>query len=391
MTTLKVLVVHNFYQKPGGEDGVFDDETRLLRTRGHAVIHYTAHNDSIRSMMALDVALCTMWSNRTFRELLELIRRERPDVTHVHNTLPLISPAVYYATSVTGVPVVQTLHNYRIGCPNGLCFRDNRCCTDCVGRLVPWPGVLHACYRDSRSATAVITAMLSTHRMLGTWRNRVNVYIAPTEFSRRMLVNAGLPPNKVIVKPHFVDPDPGVGTERRGYALFVGRLSSEKGITTLLQAWQQIGGDVPLRIVGDGPLGPAVAAAVTSTPGVSWLGMKRPPEVVGLMREAAFLVFPSEWYETFGRVIIEALATGTPVIAAGHGAAAELVHDGNTGLHFRPGDSVDLAAKVRWLSSNPDVALRMGSGARAEFEARYTADANYHSLMSIYQDVRRRS
>jgi glycosyltransferase involved in cell wall biosynthesis len=391
MTTLKVLVVHNFYQKPGGEDGVFDDETRLLRMRGHAVIHYTAHNDSIRNMMALEVALRTMWSNRTFQELRELLRRERPDVAHVHNTLPLISPAVYFAASVTGVPVVQTLHNYRIACPNGLCFRDNRCCTDCVGRPVPWPGVLHACYRDSRSATAVITAMLSTHRMLGTWRNRVNVYIAPTEFSRSLLVNAGLPPNKVVVKPHFVDPDPGIGAQRRGYALFVGRLSSEKGITTLLQAWQQIGGDVPLRIVGDGPLGPAVAAAVASTSGVSWLGMKTPPEVVGLMREADFLVFPSEWYETFGRVIIEAFATATPVIAAGHGAAAELVHDGTTGLHFRPGDSVHLAAKVKWLSSNPDVALRMRSAARAEFEARYTADANYHSLMSIYQDVRRRS
>ena len=274
---MDVLVVHNFYQQPGGEDAVFAAESRLLRSRGHAVIHYTAHNDAISDMTALAVGLRTIWSRRTFRELGELIRRERPDVVHVHNTQPLISPAVYYAASAAGVPVVQTVHNYRVGCPNGLCFRDNRCCTDCVGKTVTWPGVLHACYRNSRSATAVITAMLSTHRMLGTWRSRVNAFIAPTEFSRRMLINIGLPPDKIVVKPHFVDPDPGTGGQRKGYALFVGRLSSEKGVTTLLQAWHQIGREVPLQIVGEGPLGPAVAAAVATTPGVSWLGMQQTP------------------------------------------------------------------------------------------------------------------
>jgi glycosyltransferase involved in cell wall biosynthesis len=385
---LKVLLVHNFYQQAGGEDAVFDAETRLLRAHGHTVLHYTLHNDAVHDTSSLAVAFRTIWSQPAYRALRELMQSERPAVAHVHNTLPLVSPAVYYAAAAAGVPVVQTVHNYRIACPNGLFFRDDHCCTDCVGHAVAWPGVLHACYRNSRSATAAVTTMLSTHRMLGTWRHRVNAYIAPTQFARKRLIDAGLPATKVVVKPHFVDPDPGLGERRGNYALFVGRLSSEKGVGTLLEAWRQTPPNVSLRIVGDGPLRSAVQAALTTTPSIRWLGLQQSSEIFGLLKGAAFLIFPSDAYETFGRVIIEAFATGTPVIATDHGAAAELLRHGHTGLHFRQRDPADLADKVRVLAEDPEAAFRMGLAARAEFEARYGADVNYEALMKIYDDVR---
>jgi glycosyltransferase involved in cell wall biosynthesis len=385
---VKVLLVHNVYQQAGGEDAVFAAESRLLSARGHTVLHYTVHNDAVREMNPLTVGLRTIWSQRSYRDLRELIAAERPDVAHVHNTLPLVSPAVYYAAAAGGVPVVHTAHNYRVACPNGLFFRDNHCCTDCLGHAVPWPGVVHACYRNSRSATAAVAAMVSTHRMLGTWRSRVNAYIAPTQFARTLLIDAGLPPTKIVVKPHFVDPDPGAGERRGNYALFVGRLSSEKGVGTLLEAWRRIGFDVPLRIVGDGPLGSEVAAAADATPNICWLGALPSAEIFALLRGAAFLIFASEAFETFGRVVIEAFATGTPVIATGHGAAAELVRDGSNGFLFKPGDPAALADKVRILAANPDIAFRMGLAARADFEAHYSADTNYQELMKIYDDVR---
>jgi glycosyltransferase involved in cell wall biosynthesis len=387
---LKILVVHNFYQQPGGEDAVLAAETRLLTTRGHVVVQYTAHNDAIHEMTALGVGARTVWNQAVFRQLRQLILDERPDVIHVHNTVPLVSPAVYYAATACGVPVVQAVHNYRLACPNGLCFRNQHVCTQCLGRYVAWPGVVYGCYRNSRAATAAVGAMLFTHRLLGTWRNRVTVYVAPTHFARQMLVKAGVAATKIVVKPHFVDPDPGIGRRRGRYGVFVGRLSSEKGITVLLEAWHQIGGDVPLRIIGDGPLGSAVAAAAARGP-VSWLGQVRAASVTDVLREAAFLVFPSEAPETFGRVIVEAFATGTPVIAAGHGAAAELVRDGDTGLHFRPGDPADLAVKVRQVTTSDDARVRMGRAARGEFEARYTAEKNYQALMQIYEGVIDRS
>ena len=383
---MRVLIVHNLYQNPGGEDAVFAAETELLRTRGHHVIHHTVDNAAISGMMAVGVGLRTVWNPRAYRDLREVMRRARPDVAHFHNTLPLISPAAYYAASACRVPVVQTVHNYRLGCPNGLCFRDNRACTDCAGRVVPWPGMLHKCYRNSRVATTAVAAMLSLHRLARTWSRRVDLYIAPTEFARRMLIAFGIDAEKIVVKPHFVDPDPGLGEVRRsGYGLFVGRLSPEKGVSTLIEAWRRIGHEIPLRIVGDGPLAPAAAAK--ELPGISWLGRQSSSEVARLLREADFLLFPSATFETFGRVIVEAFAAGTPVIAAGHGAAAELVRDGHCGLHFRPHDASDLVDKVTVLASNPALRRQLSMAARAEFESRYTADANYHALTSIYRRV----
>jgi glycosyltransferase involved in cell wall biosynthesis len=386
---VKILLVHNFYQQTGGEDLVVTDEARLLESRGHEIVRYTAHNDDVGSLSKLSLGRRTIWNHQAYRELRGVIARERPHIVHVHNTLPLLSPSVYYAAAAQRVPVVQTLHNYRLMCPAALCFRDGHVCTECVGKSVPLPAVRHACYRGSRSASAAIVTMLSVHRMIGTWKRKPTVYIALTELARRMFVEAGLPADKVVVKPNFVDPDPGVGTGAGGQAVFVGRLSAEKGVETLLDAWRSIGTQVPLIVVGDGPLAGRAAAAANDMAGVTWLGKRTPDQIMPLLRDAACLVFPSECYETFGRVIAESFATGTPVVAAGHGAAAELVTDGITGLHFRPGDSLDLAAKVTRLKSDPMARARMRDAARKDFEARFTADVNYRSLLAIYRRAMR--
>jgi glycosyltransferase involved in cell wall biosynthesis len=382
---MRILLVHNFYQQTGGEDLVVADESRLLTSRGHEVVQYSVHNDQVSSLSRLALGHRTIWSRPAYRDVRTAIATHRPEVVHVHNTLPLLSPSVYYAASAEGVPVVQTLHNYRLMCPAAVCFRDGHVCTDCVGKPVALGAIRHACYRGSRSASAAVVTMLSVHRLLGTWEHKTSVYIALTSWARRMFIESGLAAQKLVIKPNFVDPDPGIGTGSGGYALFVGRLSVEKGIRTLLHAWRSVGEQLPLLVVGEGPLGPEVAAAASETPGVTWLGKRAPKDVVPLLREATCLVFPSECYETFGRVIVEAFAAGTPVVAAGHGAGAELVAEGITGVHFRPGDAADLAAKVIHLNSHPALRGVMRAAARSDFENRFTADVNYRSLLAIYE------
>ena len=381
---MKILQVHNLYQQPGGEDLIVADEARLLEARGHEVVRHTVHNDQVSSLSSVSLAQRTIWSQPAHRDVRAAIARHQPQLVHVHNTLPLLSPSVYYAASAERVPVVQTLHNYRLACPAALCFRGGAPCTECVGGFIPWRAIRHACYRNSRPASAAVATMLSVHRLLKTW-DKPAVYVALTAFARDMFIDAGVPPDKLVVKPNFVDPDPGAGTGSGDYAVFVGRLSAEKGIQTLLRAWRDVGPQVRLLIIGDGPLASTVAAATHDLPSVTWLERRNPPEILSILRDAKFLVFPSECYETFGRVIVEAFATATPVIAAGHGAAAELVADGVTGFHFRPGDPSDLAAKVLHLNSDPPVRIQMRAAARKEFDTRYTADINYESLVAIYR------
>ena len=382
---MKILAVHNRYQRPGGEDQVFVDETALLEARDHRVVRYEVHNDQVERVNRLTLAKDTVWNTSAYRELRALIRRERPDVVHFHNTLPLISPAGYYAARAEGVPVIQTLHNYRLLCPVALFFRDGRVCEDCMGKAVPWPGVVHECYRGSRAASGVIATMLTVHRVLRTWTEMVDVYVALTEFARSKFIEGGLPAGKIVVKPNFVAPDPGRGQGGGGYALFVGRLAPEKGTGTMLAAWERLGTRIPLKIVGDGPLRDRVVEAAARRSNVEWLGHRPVEEVHALMGKADMLVFPSEWYETFGRVAAEAFATGTPVIAADIGAVAELVEHGRTGLEFRPGDPEDLVTQVEWALSHPAELRRMREEVRAEFEAKYTAERNYRALMEIYE------
>ncbi|MBW4665685.1 MAG: glycosyltransferase family 4 protein [Chroococcus sp. CMT-3BRIN-NPC107] len=385
---MRILSVHNRYQIRGGEDESREAEEKLLQQKGHGVETYEENNDRIADLGAISTAIKTVWSTEAYNTLRHRLKEQVYDLVHVQNFFPLISPSVHYAAKAEGVPVIQTLRNYRLLCPNGFFFRDDRVCEDCLGKFVPWPAVLHSCYRDSRAASGVLATMLTTHRILPTWNQMVDKYITLSEFARDKFVQAGFPQEKIAVKPNFVDPDPSIGEGKGGYALYVGRLSPEKGISTLLSAWQKLGKRVPLKIVGEGLLAPQVAAAVSLDPAIEWLGRKPLPEVYELIGNATFLVFPTIGYETFGRVAIEAFAKGTPVIASQVGAIAELVESDRNGLHFRPGDAEDLAIKIDWALTHPQEIAQMRQEARKEFETKYTAEENYRRIMEIYATVR---
>ena len=383
---MNILLVHNYYQQPGGEDQVFADETRLLRDRGHAVRQHTVHNDAVGAMGRVELLGKTIWNRAAYDELRAVARQHRADVVHFHNTFPLVSPAGYRAAHDAGAAVVQTLHNYRLLCPVATFYRDGGVCEDCMGKTVPWPGVVHRCYRGSLAASAAVAAMLTVNRAMRTYTGEVDRYIALTEFSRRKFVEGGLPAEKIVVKPNFVDPDPGVGDGGGGFALFVGRLTEEKGVPTLLNAWRSLDGAIPLKVLGDGPLRTHVLdAAAQSAGAIEYLGRRTLEEVCGIMGEAGALVFPSEWYEGLPRTIVESFAKGTPVIASRLGSMAELVEDGCSGFLFRPGDPSDLAGRVRHAWVNKTELAQMRRRARLEFEQKYTADSNHEVLVRAYR------
>lgn len=377
---IRILIAHNAYQQRGGEDSVVEGEIALLRRRGHTAQLYSRHNVEIHELNRLALAADTIWSSRTFKEISVAIRDFQPDVIHVHNTFPLMSPSLYWAADSQRIPVVQTLHNYRLLCPQAMLLREGKVCEACLGRL-PLSGVLHGCYRGSRLQTAKLGAMLGVHRALGTYRDKVTRYIALNEFCRAKFVAGGLPTERIVIKPNFVDFGVAHASPRAGL-LFVGRLSAEKGLQTLREAMAMLPG-ARLRVAGEGP----EAGVLDGVPGVTRLGRLVVEDVRQEMNAAAALVVPSICYETFGLVVIEAFACGTPVIASRLGALAGLVEDGVTGLLFEPGNAADLAAKMRWALEHPAEVAQMGRNARLEYEGSYTAERNYELLMNIYKDA----
>ena len=376
----RVLVVHNAYQHRGGEDTVVEAEVALLRGQGHEVGTWFRSNDEVGRMSSLSLARDTLWSSRTGRELAAQVAAFRPDVIHAHNTFPLISPSLYWAAARAGVPVVQTLHNFRLMCLNALFLREGQVCEDCMGHL-PWRGVARACYRESHAASAALAGMLTLHRGLGTYRTKVARYIALNEFCRGKFIEGGLPSERVVVKPNFVDFNAPESTSRAGL-LFVGRLSSEKGVATLAGAMALLP-EATLRVAGDGP----EAGLLDGVAGVMRLGSLPGEAVRQEMSRAAALVVPSIWYENFPRTIVEAFACGLPVIASRIGALAEIVRDGETGLLFEPGNARDLADKLAWAQAHPKQMALMGRNARAQYEVEFSAEVNYRRLMDIYEEV----
>lgn len=384
---MRILSIHNKYQIRGGEDESCLAEQTLLRKMGHEVDVYEESNDRIAELTAYDLAIKTIWSRESYQTVERKLQQHKYDLVHIQNFFPLISPAVYYAARKQGIPVVQTIRNYRLLCPNGLFFKNERVCEQCIDKFIPYPGVLRGCYRESQIASGGVATMLTVHRALKTWIDKVDLYICLTEFARQKMIEGGLPAAKIVVKPNFISPDPGIGTQSGGYAIYVGRLSVEKGLDTLLAAWKLLKARIPLKIVGDGPLKNEVIEATKQYPEIEWLGRRPMREVHELVGEAKFLVFPSKWYETFGRVAVEAFAKGTPVIASKIGAIAEVVDSPRTGLYFQPGSEVDLAEKVDWVLNNPDALISMSKQARFEYEAKYTAAINYRKSMEIYNRV----
>lgn len=386
---MKIIFVHNSYQQRGGEDVVFEQEVELLRSHGHAVVVYRRSNSEIYGHPRLHqmvLAKRTIWASDTRDEIARLIRRENPDLVHVHNTFLMISPSIYSACCDAAVPVVQTLHNYRLLCPGATLMRNGHTCNQCVrGTLLH--SVVHACYRDSRPATATLALMLAVHRARQTWTTMVDCYIALTEFAVRQFVEGGLPAHKIAVKPNFVQPDPGIGNDSGEYALFIGRLSPEKGADILLGAWKQLRGFIPLLIIGDGPIRERLQAEFRCDSRVRFCGELQRAEVFGALKRARFLVVPSRCYENFPVTIAEAYACGVPVIASQIGAMEELVGDGRTGLQFRAGDAADLAKQVDWAWNHPDDLKHMRHECRREFELKYSAERNYQLLMAIYDRV----
>jgi glycosyltransferase involved in cell wall biosynthesis len=381
---MKILVAHNKYQLNGGEDAVVRDEIELLRHRGHSVELLEQDNDRIHDFRGkLIASLSVFYSIRSRQRMRQVIRDFRPDVVHIHNWFPMLSPSIILEADASGVPVVQTLHNYRMLCANALLFRDGGVCTDCQGKVLRLDGIAHGCYRSSRVGSAIVTAAYLFHRLAHTW-DRVDLFIAVSEFQRKILVEGGLPAERVVVKPNFVDSDAGTRERiQEDVALYVGRLSPEKGIEKLLSAWDTRKIRLKLRIIGDGPMANQVRSCAARNANVEYLGAQSSDLVYREMARAKFLVFPSECFETFGRTVVEAFSQGTPVLAADLGGMSELVEDGITGYCFSPGRVDALVAGTGRFHGGEDYE-RMRSKCRDVFLGKFTAEVNYTQLTDIY-------
>ena len=410
---MKILFIHNYYQYAGGEDNVVAAELKLLAAHGHQVELWSVDNKDLPSGLRgkISTALNTTYSSSSKVTALSKLQTFNPDVVHVHNFFPQLSPSIYDACLELNIPVVQTLHNYRLMCPGAMLMRNGKICEQCVTGS-PYQAVLHGCYKGSKLGSFVVAHMVATHRKLGTWQHKVSRFIALTEFAKAKFIEAGFPADRIVVKPNFVN-DPfidflPVARVNPPFGLFVGRLSTEKGLHTLLKAWslleqlkelkpdssvhdvsdvsdksKQDNSAIQLKIAGTGPL----AELLDNQPNVQALGLQSPAEISVLMQQAAFLIFPSIWYEPFGLVLIEALAHGLPVLTSNLGSMAAIIKDHETGLLFEPGNAEDLAAKVNWLLANPDECTRLGVNARQAYLDKYTAEKNVKQLLEVYSSI----
>ncbi len=377
---MKVLIVHNRYKKIGGEDKVVKSESRLLKTGGQSAFHFEKDNCGIVKYRA-SLFFESIWSSRSSNELVCIIEKFKPDIIHIHNTFPLISPSIYNSIKSYHVPVVQTLHNFRLLCANALFLRGGLPCEDCLNKI-PWRSVVHACYRNSRSASFTATSVIAVHRALKTYEKYVDRFIVLSEFSKAKFVEAGFDESKLCIKPNFVDVDKTNDAQIRYGGLFVGRLSHEKGVGVLIEACHKRDG-LSITLIGDGDF----HSQILQCNSINHVGIKDQEDVYAEMQKHLFLVVPSICYESFGRVVVEAFANSLPVIASDLGSLSELVEDGVTGLLFNPGDSDDLAEKLTWANTHQKEMLEMGENARRLYEEKYTPDQNYEQLMNIYNEA----
>lgn len=380
---MRIVLCHNYYREAGGEDRVFEDESDLLTLRGHEVKHFVRRNSEFSGLRTITVAAGTVWNRSNASAMGDLVKEERADVVHFHNWLPQISQGAFYAARRAGAAVVRTMHNYRSTCAQGVLFRDGAVCEECVGASVGWPAIAHGCYRGSRMATIPVVAALAAHRALRTDVRAVDATIVLTEFARSKMIEAGLPADRLHVKPNFVVPDPGARPGDGGYVVHIGRLDESKGILTLLDAWRMMDSPPLLKIAGTGSLQNAVEAAAANSAHIEFLGRVPAGEVADIVGDASFSIIPTLNYEGFPKVIVESFAVGTPVIASNLGSVGEIIDPHRTGHLFSAGDARELAQTVSEAShdENPD---RMRREVRHEFVHRYGIDRNYDRLMDIY-------
>ena len=383
---MKVLVVHNFYQIAGGEDAVMQQEITLLKENANSVVQYTIDNHCINSFLGkIIVFLNVPFSFSQYFKMNKVLRVEKPDVVHVHNYFPLLSPSIFYACKKANIPVVHTLHNYRAVCPTALLMHDGKINEKSLNGSSWWT-VFKKVYRNSFLGSFTLACMVELHKHIGTWQTKVDRFIALTEFSRDKYIEAGWPIDKVVVKPNFID-DPFNKqiqmNKEGGYALYIGRLSEEKGIDILLNAWSKC--KLPLKIIGNGPLQEYVEQK--SLVNIEYLGRKDKPEVINFITNADFIIMPSTCYETFGMVIIEAFACGIPVIVSRLGSLQTIIENNMTGLHFETGNADDLVEKVQWMIDHPEEVRQMGLNASNEYLAKHTPEKNYIMLMDIYHQA----
>jgi glycosyltransferase involved in cell wall biosynthesis len=386
---LHILAVHNRYQISGGEDQSHAAEIHMLRNNGIIVDEYIEDNQKISYLNRFDLAIRTIWSTETYVKIQQILAVTKYDLIVIQNFFPLISPSIYYAAKKYNVPCIQYLRNYRLFCLNGILFRDNRICEDCLKKPIPWPGILHRCYRNQYDASGVVAAMLVFHRIMGTWQTKVNRYIALTEFARSKFIEGGIHPELIAVKPNFIYPDPVPGDGAGDYALFVGRLSFEKGVNILLNAWNLLDIPIKLKIIGEEDPNRIILKNASKNEQIQFIGKKTSREVLDEIGNAKCVILPSLIFEGFPRVIIESFSKGTPVIVSDLTSLSELVTNGFNGLLFKTGNSTDLADKVMWMCQNPEKLKEMRLNARKEYEEKYTSELNLKFFMDIYDGIKK--
>jgi glycosyltransferase involved in cell wall biosynthesis len=386
--TLRVLVVHNRYrtEQPSGEDTVVDQEVALLREAGHDVDRFERRSDDIADMSLPRKALVPLtvpWNPAARTALTRRLRDERPDVVHVHNTFPLLSASVLAACRDADVPVVATLHNYTQVCPSGTLYRDGSTCTACVGKL-PLPALRHGCYRGSAAATVPLAVNFMANKRR--WWSTVSRFLCISAAQRRTLVANGMPEDKLAVKYNFVEDTDLRRVGGGEHLLYLGRLTEEKGVRLLMAAWDSVAADgglgVPLVIAGAGPLADEVGTWARGHRDVRYVGLQDKAASRALVSRAIAVVVPSRWLETFGLVVVEAMAAGVPSVVAGHSSLDELVRDGVTGLTHKPGDAASLATALGRIVRAPS---SLGLAARECYEREFTRQVGLANLLSHYR------
>jgi glycosyltransferase involved in cell wall biosynthesis len=383
---MRILVIHNKYKQAGGEDSVFNSESALLIQHGHVVERLVFDNTTINTPFKRILSgLKTIYNPISAREIKKKILEFDPDIIHVHNFLPIVSPSVFFVAKQLHIPIVLTLHNYRLICPSATLFFNGQVDESSVHSIIPWHAIWNGVYRKSKWQTAGVVCMTAFHHWLGTWKHKVGAYIMLTQFAREKFINAAiaLPPDKLFVKPNFVE-DLGMGQHaREDYFLFIGRLTEEKGISTLLNAASMY--RFKLVIVGDGPLKSVVEYYALHNPSISYVGFQPKEIVIDYLKRCKALIFPSTWYEGFPVTIAEAFSSGTPVIASDLGAMKEIFIDKVNGLLFDAGNERDLILQIIEITKSESLGRNISLNARDCYLKNYTPSTNYAQLTDIYE------